>query len=220
MTFAQWKNFLNDLALKNESPAPATQSGGNTIAPSSGSTAAAQGSADAVGTDTFAQINTTRNTNDKGLATITQGAISATAAAQSTQESPAYASTSVAVSLPDADLIFYDQKENTSNGGNESATWAASSSTINFLAIDFKFIDFGSPKIVGKFSAGSAPEPSISGNLALFNTNVSASGSNSLTTVDQSALVVEDRFSSVSVWATAAVDDRSQSHGSFFDLFF
>ena len=220
MPLTNWKSFFSDLANKYDNPAPTSPGSGTSPAPSNGSTTTVQATADAVGTDTYAKIDTSISANDKPAVTITQGEISATAAAQSTQAAPAYASTSADVSLPNADLIFYARNESAATGGSDNATWATSSTSVSFLAIDFKFLDFGAPKVWTKSSTETAPDLLISGNLAAFNTNVSASGNNTLTSVEQSSLVVEDRFSTVSVSATAAVDDSPPMFGSFFNFFF
>ena len=220
MPFTNWKSLFSTLANKYETPAPTVQDTGTAVATSSGSTTNVQATADAIGTDTFAQINTSLSANDTRGVTITQGAISATAAAQSTAESPAYASTYVGASMPEADLVFYQQSEGSASGSSGDSTWATSSSSLNFLAIDFKFLDLSAPKVWASNSTNATPELSLSGNLAAFNTNVSASGANTLASVEQSSLVVEDQFSTVSVSATTAADDSPPNFSSFFNLFF
>jgi hypothetical protein len=165
-------------------------------------------SADAVGESTFSSVDATINTTKVFGIAIAKGTITTTASAVSDEGETAYTSTSTDLSFSDADILIQFTKSASGSGVDDGEAWSTTTSTTSFLAIDLP--DFINRKLFvnHEFSTIIVDPPELSGNLAVFNVGISASGEDTATDVQLESLAVEDQFSSVTLQAsaTAAAD--------------
>jgi Ca2+-binding RTX toxin-like protein len=158
------------------------------------------GAADAFGDDSVASANVNLKIVDRGLASFAIGSASFTAAAQG---DAAYATTYGGVAITGADLSIVSTK----TAGASSSSQMAETTSLSFAAVNLKFdLGFQVELERGGYhtldgSRNVAPE----GNAAFFAIDAAAAGENSFVDVQADALVVEDKLSSVTVSATAAV---------------
>ena len=164
--------------------------------------------ADAVGDGTLAQVDAVVHVVNRGLFSYATGAATAIAAAEG---GAAYASTYLAVGISGGTMLTWD--ETATEGGQ-----AAETSSLSFAAIDLSGLEaagFVLPESCGGCGCdgpppGCDPDPpsvAISGNLALFDIRLAASGDNGVVDLTTDALALDGQLSSVAVTAVVAVSE-------------
>lgn len=161
--------------------------------------------ADAVGEGTLAQVGAVVHVVNRGLFSYATGAATAIAAAEG---GAAYATTYLTAQMSGGTLLEWDQAPPVDGQ-------AVQVSALSFAAIDLSGLHaagFDLPQQGGGCGCDPAPgcevappTASVSGNLALFDIHLAASGDNGLVDLTTDAVAVEGQLSSVAVAATVAV---------------
>ena len=167
------------------------------------------GEATAVGEDTYSAISMTGRAADVGLVSYAVGKMSTTAAATTSGDSTAFASTTSYADIVGADLvlIFNEHGELAPLAG---ADVAYSTSTTTFIAIDLEFWDGAPGPIVIEASREKRYDTAqieIHGNTATVEASLQAVGKDTLVLIDSSALAIENTLSAAATLGMIGLGD-------------
>ena len=166
---------------------------------------------DAVGARTLAQVTAVVHVVNRGLFSYATGAATALAVPDHRDAGGAYASTYLSAEMSGGTMLSWDEAA-TADGQ------AAHANALSFTAIDLSGLaaaGIGLDGLQGSNRYRCDPPPAcdfqisvaLSGNLALFDVHLSASGDNGLVDLATDALALEGQLSSVAISAVVAVSD-------------
>lgn len=162
--------------------------------------------ADAVGTNTLAQIDVSVQIHDRGAFRLAYGTVHAEAVATSPIGTLAYATALTEVDITGADLVFSRNETWAGNGSANSVNWWQEMSETSFVALDFTALSGRTVSITQTESGSYAvPWPLPGANLAAFTVDVQIHGTAGYAGLEASAITVADKLSTTTVTAIALV---------------
>ncbi|GGD34709.1 hypothetical protein GCM10011335_42170 [Aureimonas glaciei] len=148
---------------------------------------------------------------DRGLMSFALGHVALSAAAATAGEGLNFVSVDASIHVANADMSVVHSTRSAADGSRDGVSISSQTLEIDFIAVDFGGLNpFCAPLVREQSETAPGHLPaSPSGNAAVFDIAVTASGDNSAIDLALDAFTLEDQLSSVTATATTAVENQT-----------